>query len=101
MTSITKVSDITVADLADYLHLEGTLTTAETGTLTTLLAVAKSYIQHYTGKTAEEIDAYADLVIVVLILVQDMFDTRTMYPDKSTVNRTVESILALHEVNLL
>ena len=41
------------------------------------------------------------MVYAVLVLVQDMWDTRTLYVDKGNVNRTVESILNLHSINLL
>ena len=100
MHNITKVSDITTSDLADYLHI-GTPTADETNTLSTLLTVAKAYIQQYTGRTAAEVDTFSDLVIVVFILVSDMYDNRAYYVDSSNVNRTVESILNLHAVNLL
>jgi len=38
---------------------------------------------------------------VLLVLVQDMWDNRTLYVDKSNVNKVVDSILGLHAVNLL
>lgn len=100
MNNITKVSDITTSDLADYLRLPE-VTTSDTNTLATLLTVAKTYVSEYTGRTIEELDAYKDIIIVILILVQDMWDNRAMYVDKSNVNKVVESILGLHQVNLL
>ena len=50
MKEIKKVYDISVSDLADYLRIEE-LTDEETKTLGNLLEVAKSYIEHYTGRT--------------------------------------------------
>lgn len=100
MNVINKVSDITTRDLADYLRIPE-LTTDDTNTLATLLTVAKVYVGEYTGRTIQELDDYKDIIIVILILVQDMFDNRTLYVDDSNANKVVESILGLHSVNLL
>lgn len=99
MSAISKISDITYADIAEYLRL--TEYTGDVNMLNTLLGAAKSYIEQYTGRTVAELDNYPDCVIVVYILVQDMWDNRTLYVDKNNVNRVVDSILGLHQVNLL
>lgn len=98
--NVEKISDITVVSLAEYLRL-AELTTEEESQLTTMLSVAKDYIKKYTGIPADELDDYTDLVIVVYVLVQDMYDNRTMYVDTSNSNKVVESILGLHQRNLL
>ena len=100
MNVINKVSDITAADLYDYLRIPE-VTATDTNTLNTLLTVAKVYIGEYTGRTIQDLDNYKDIVIVVLILVQDMWDNRTLYVDTNNSNKVVESILGLHSVNLL
>lgn len=98
MNTITKVSEITASDLADYIRLPE-VTAADTNTLNNMLGVAKTYISKYTGQT--NLDDFQDFVIVVFILVQDMWDNRTLYVDKSNLNNTVETILGMHSVNLL
>ena len=98
--NIMKVSDITPQDLAEYLRLEE-VTTQDTNTLNTLLNVAKVYVGEYTGRTIQDLDNYKDIIIVILILVQDMWDNRTLYVDTANANKVVESILGLHSVNLL
>lgn len=100
MNAITKVSDITAQDLADYLRICET-TADDINTLNTLLIVAKVYVGEYTGRTIQELDDYRDIIIVILILVQDMWDNRTLYVDSNNANKVVESILGLHSVNLL
>lgn len=100
MNNINKVSDITTADLAEYIRITD-LTQDDTATLNNLLNVAKSFIYNYTGRTAEEVDELPDCVIVAFILVQDMWDNRTLYVDKSDLNKVVETILGMHSVNLL
>lgn len=100
MNVINKVSDITNNDLAEYLRLVDA-DANDLNTLTTLLNVAKVYIGEYTGHSIAELDDYKDFIDVVFVLVQDMWDNRTLYVDSNNVNKVVESILGLHSVNLL
>lgn len=96
------VSEITNKELADYLRLDfTTLTVQEKADIDTLLGAAKAYITSYTGLTAEEVDTHNEFVIVVYILVQDMYDNRTLYVDKNNLNKVVETILGMHSINLL
>mgnify|MGYP004457547021 CR=1 FL=1 len=98
MEEITKVSEITVNYLAEYLRIYE-LDEKETSLLNNLLNVAKSYIKSYTGQ--DDLDKYQDFVIVTLVLVQDMYDNRTLYVDTKNLNTVVETILGMHSVNLL
>ena len=100
MNAIHKVSDITANDLADYIRIEN-VDASDINTLNTLYSVATEYICNYTGIAESELDDAVDLIVVVLILVQDMWDNRTMYVDSNNLNKTVETILNLHSVNLL
>ena len=100
MNLISKVSEITAADVASYIRLTE-YTEQDQNTLNNLIGIAKAYIEQYTGRTEEQLDDFQDFVIVVLILCQDMWDNRTLYVDSSNLNTVVESILGLHSVNLL
>ena len=100
MNVISTVSQITAQDVADYLRI-CEVTQDDLNTLNTLLTVAKSYVTQYTGRTLAQLDTLQDIIIVVLILCQDMWDNRTLYVDSSNANKVVESILGLHSVNLL
>ena len=100
MNENTKVSDLAVTDLINYIRIVD-YTPADEATLSTLLSVAKNFIINYTGCTDEELDTHQDFVIVVLILVQSMWDDRTMYVDKSNLNKVVETILNMHSKDLL
>ena len=97
---VSKVSDITVKCVADYLRLDE-VAESENDTLTMLISIATSFIKSYTGLDDTGVDKYHEFVIVVLILCQDMWDNRTMYVDSKDLNNTVQSILAMHSVNLL
>lgn len=97
---VSKVSDITVESVADYLRLDE-VAESENDTLTMLISIATSFIKSYTGLDDAGVDKYPEFVIVVLILCQDMWDNRTMYVDSKDLNNTVQSILAMHSINLL
>jgi hypothetical protein len=97
---ILKVSDITAQDCAEYIRLVDA-DANDIKTLSTLLNVAKVYVGEYTGRSIQELDDYKDIIIAVLILVQDMWDNRTLYVDTNNANKVVESILGMHSVNLL
>lgn len=97
---VSKVSDITEKSVADHLRLDE-VTESEKDTLTTLISIATSFIKSYTGLDDAGVDKYPEFVIVVFNLCQDMWDNRTMYVDSKNLNNTVQSILAMHSVNLL
>ena len=90
---ITKVSEITTKDIADFIRL-GEVSDDEEKQLQTFLTVAKDYVTNYTA--LEDLDEYADLVIAVLILCQDMYDNRSLYIDKNNPNKVVQTILDMH-----
>lgn len=97
-----EVSKITVKNLADYLKLNySELENEEISELETFLQSAKAFISDYTGLSAAEIDTHESLVVAVFVLVQDMYDNRSYYVDKSHVNQVIEAILGMHSANLL
>lgn len=100
MNAITKVSQITASDVAEYLRLNET-SNEYTNTLNMMINTAKEFICNYTGRAESELDNYEDFVIVVFVLCQDMYDTRALYVDKSNLNKVVDTILGMHSVNLL
>lgn len=94
------VNEITVQNLADYLRI-AELTPEDSLFLGQALEAAKTFIKHYTGINDDTLNGAADLVIVVYVLVQDMYDTRTYYTANTNVNAIVENILNAYSVNLL
>ena len=100
MNNITKISDITYSDIADYIRLS-TVSQDDQNYLTTLINISKDYISKYTGIDEGNLDNYQDLIIVVFVLCQDMYDTRSMYVDKTNLNKVVDTILGMHQNNLL
>jgi hypothetical protein len=100
MNNITKISEITYRDVAEYIRLSE-VTQDDQNTLTNLINISIDYISKYTGVAVENLDNYNDMVIVVFILCQDMWDNRTMYVDNTNLNKVVETILGMHQINLL
>ena len=95
---VTKVSEITTKDIAEYIRLDEISETDEQQ-LSTFLTVAKNYISNYTA--LDDLDEYADLVIVVYTLCQDMYDNRALYTGESNPNKVVQTILDMHTRNNL
>ena len=89
MNNITKVSEITYQDVADYIRLSE-VSQDDENTLTNLINISIAFIQGYTGQTTEDLDNYQDYVIVVLVLCQDMWDNRTLYVDKTNLNKELK-----------
>ncbi len=97
-----KVSEITVKNLSDYLKLDyQSLSEEEILELAAFLQAAQRFIADYTGLSDDKIDENETFVIAVYVLVQDMYDDRCYYVDKSNLNQVVEHILNMHSVNLL
>ena len=96
---VSKVSEITIQDVADYIRLSD----YDEGEIETYLNIAKNYISNYTGipveakdEESESLDSYADFVIVVYVLCQDMHDNRCMYVNSGNINKVVQTILDMH-----
>ena len=100
---VSKVSEITIQDVADYIRV----TDYDDSEIETYLNIAKNYISNYTGipeaseddeeeAEVETLDSYADFVIVVYVLCQDMYDNRTMYVNSGNINKVVQTILDMH-----
>lgn len=97
---ISKVSDITVQALADYLRIAD-LSDADNALLAAIITAVPAYMAKYTGLSAVQLDESPDMVVAALCLAQDMYDNRSIYADTNTPNLTVQSILDMHSVNLL
>lgn len=96
----TKISEITLTDLVDYLRISE-LDSSQTQLLTTIQAAAVNYIVGVTGLTLVQLDNYPDLTLALYALVQDMYDNRAIYVDKANISDTVSTILNMYRTNLL
>ena len=96
------VSEITVTEVVTYLRLEeGEYDEDE---IRAMLSAAKQYICAYTGRDELWVGSREDLYAVVMVLIQDMHDNRSLYitgTQEKNVNRMIWSALGMHSVNLL
>lgn len=100
-----KISELTAADVARFLRIDGS-TPHE---MPMIMATATAYIESYTGipaksddPDADTLDNYPDVVQAFLVLCQDCYDNRS-YVQEGTqgVNKVVDSILGMHRRNLV
>ena len=81
---ITKVSEITVGEMQNYLRISE-ISDADKKYLETVKNIIIDYIQNNTGLTKDEMDKYSDLVAVFYVLCQNLYDTRSYYVENSNV----------------
>ena len=95
-----KVSDITVNDIVDYCRIEEP-SEDDLRFISQAMEAAKAYMRSYTGLNDDGIDSHEDFIIVFYVLIQDMYDNRSLYTEGKALNNTVDTILGMHSVNLL
>ena len=93
-----KISEIANEEVAEYLRLDADEIPKN---MEALRKAAVEYMKSYTGMTEEEIDSHEEFYPVFMVLIQDMYDNRSMYVSNSNVNKVVDSILGMHRKNLL
>lgn len=93
-----RVSEITDAEIAEQLRFDEDDFPSNLGAMRT---AAVEYMKSYTGMTTEEIDSHEEFYPVFMVLVQDMYDNRSLYVNNANVNKVVDSILGMHRKNLL
>ena len=93
-----KISDLTVANIKDFLGISD----SDSDTLISILSVsAKSYIIGYTGLTSDEIDTHEDITSAYLVLINEMYSTRTNTVQNDKENPCVKQILSMYSKNYL
>lgn len=93
-----KISEITNSEITQYLRLDEGETPSN---LEPMRKAAVEYMKNYTGMDEEEIDSHEEFYPVFMVLVQDMYDNRSLYVNNANVNKVVDSILGMHRKNLL
>lgn len=97
-----KASELPESVVLNHLHLVPEyVTDTDREYIAVLQQAAISFVGGYCNIDAEYIDSQDELAIAVLVLVGDMYDNRTRYVDKSNLNQTVETILSLHDHNII
>lgn len=97
-----RISEMTQEKVQQFIRAEdGDL---QEDVLTMAMESARTYMRSYTGLDEVELDEIEEMSLAYLVLVQDMYDNRTMHPDTkyaNSSNKTVQTILDMHRRNLL
>ena len=94
------VSVITTAELLDYVREDNPDETA-VNQIELMRKAAIGYMTSYTGQTVEYLDEHEGFDAVLMVLVADMYDNRSLTVDSDKQNLFVMSVLDMHRVNLL
>jgi len=54
-----------------------------------------------TGLKDEQMEEHEDITIAVLTIISDMWDNRSMTVNQININKTADTILGLHRINLV
>jgi hypothetical protein len=93
-----KISELTLGYIKDYCGISDTDSDA---IIPAMQKAALDYIVGYTGLTAETVDLNETLTIAYLVLVNEMYSTRTMTVANDKENPCVKQILAMYSNNYL
>lgn len=92
-----KVSELTLDIIKQYLRIDGN----DDVLLEMLLASSIQYCTSYMGCTAEDINKYDDVTIVVLSLIADSYEVRQFTTSTITLNPVMQGVLDLHCSNFI
>ncbi|MBZ9635503.1 head-tail connector protein [Clostridium sp. FP1] len=93
-----KISQVTLIFVRDYLRLDQE---NDDSFISLCMSSSLAFIKGKTALTIEEIDQKEDLTMAYLVLIADMFDTRSYVVEKDKINKIVDCILEMHRRNFL
>ena len=95
-----KLSQLTANDVLSYIRADESSENAAY-IENIALPAAKSHVEHYTGRSLDDLEQYEDITIAVLAICADMFDVRAYTMTGIQINPTVVQILGSHCTNFL
>lgn len=96
-----KLADIDLSTVKQYLRVDDD---DDDKLIEIMFQSAKAFVSDYTGQTLADLGEYEDVVLVVLSIVGEMYDNRTVsVNDKLNVrvNELVSQLIGRHSINLL
>ena len=94
-----KISELTAEKILTFIREEVDEQTK--GDMALIMPAAKSYIKSYIKFEDVQLDDHEDITVAYIALCQHMYDNRTFAVDCKEANRVIESILGLHDHNLV
>ena len=97
-----QVSKITQGVILNHLReQEENLESDDMAIIEAMKKAAIEFCKNQTGLSEEELDKHEDITIVVLTLISDMWDNRSMTVQKNNANTIIDAILGMHRTNLV
>ncbi len=97
-----QVSKITQGVILNHLReQEENLESDDMAIIEAMKKAAIEFCKNQTGFSEEELDKHEDITIVVLTLISDMWDNRSMTVQKNNANTVIDAILGMHRTNLV
>lgn len=93
-----KISELEIGEIKDYCGISDD---DSDSIILAMQQAALTYIIGYTGLTAAEVDANEMLTVAYLVLINEMFSTRTMTVANDKENPCVKQILSMYSKNYL
>lgn len=95
---LTKISEITLDDVKNYLRIEHDIDDLE---LQSYMSVAKSYIVNYTNLAIQDVENIEEFAIPYLMLINNFYTNKSVLVDSNTkLDLVFSSILGLHKMYL-
>ena len=94
-----KISEVTSAYILGFIKTEND--EQARNDLRLIMPAAKSYLKGYTKLDDQELDRHDDITLAYIALCQHMYDNRTFAVDCKEANRVIESIIGMHDCNLV
>lgn len=91
-----KLSEIKLQDVVSYCRCE-----EDEKIIEPFFDAAIDYVKDYTGMSIEQMEEKSDITIAVLCVCSELYDSRSVLSDRDKVNKLIEGILNLHDLNLL
>ena len=96
-----KLSELDLPLVKEYLRQDGD---EDDRLILAIIEASKSYIRNYIGQSQEQLEEHEDITIVVLVLVAEFYDNRTINVNDRLnlrLNTMLEGLLGRHSMNLL
>lgn len=94
-----KISEMTMEELAVWCRM-----TPDDPRMPLLPSAWEFSVQHiadYTGRSKTDLDCHASLTFAAIALASDYIANPSLHVDNDKLNKIVESIIGLHDFNLL
>lgn len=96
------MSELTPEVICNHLReLPENLSPEDVNLINAMKKAAVECAKGITGLKDEQMEEHEDITIAVLTIISDMWDNRSMTVNQANINKTADTILGLHRINLV